>query len=1062
LDEIIFSKKEIEASPFDRVLEQRQIDTAWSNKPVKFGYEANENGEVKKYIATFDYGSFSSAITLSSTLYGAGQLSKNTVTDEDGNKTIEFKNGQGQVLLVRKMLDATTGADTYYVYNDYNQLAYVLSPKAVQQISQANNTITDVVVNELCYQYRYDARSRLVEKKLPGKDWEWMVYDKQDRLVLTQDGMLRTASNTFSTRGWMFTKYDYNNRIVLTGFYPNSESRTAVQEYLNNLPATSLNTLNNEIRLINPVVISGMNVYYRNQAYPSTETILLGINYYDTYPPEAPAIPATVLGQYTLAQATGADNDASTNSLPTASYVRNIEDTNWTKNYTYYDTMGRAVSTHSINHLGGYTKTETELDFAGVPQKTNTYHLRKSGEIGITVQERFVYDSQNRLKQHFHQVDSNPEQLLAENTYNELSQLSNKKVGSSGGSAPLQNIDYAYNIRGWMTHINKDQMQLPDMGGRLFSYRIRYNEKEGLTNPDPVLFPGKDVLPKYNGNIAEVDWRSVENIGNNPSVTPKRYGYAYDKLNRLTAGYYQNPNNPNSKENTESLGYDLNGNITRLYRTSVTEYGSTIPTKIDDLEYMYAAQNKSNRLIYINDLSGNATGYEGGGQEIKYDVNGNMTEMPDKGISTIKYNYLNLPNQLKMQASIENITIDSRYRADGVKLRKQNTTITSGLMGDIVNIKITDYLDGFQYLSSGNPPAPPGGGGSESLMANSESARAFERQAYSIDNGPVALTPMTLKNTDLQFFPTAEGFYDYKKDQYIYQYEDHLGNARVSFGRNSAGALEITDANDYYPFGMNHLKTGSAIFGQGSYKNYKYQEQELQETGFYSFKWRNYMPDLGRFFNIDPLSEKYSFQSHYNFSENRVIDARELEGLEAVLINDTTIEWRVKVNNNLGSDYSKTLLQDAADVLSQNGLTVKIIEDPKALFTINLEQPKSKFTEDGIVTINGFNVPDGNIYDGEVTSKNSPRTLAHELGHKAGLPHIFDATSKVENTKENQKNLMNSDDNNKAELRDTAGTNLVPSQTTDIKNHIKITNENRERKEKEQQKLNQIPNQNGN
>ncbi|BAP30066.1 uncharacterized protein CHSO_1029 [Chryseobacterium sp. StRB126] len=57
---------------------------------------------------------------------------------------------------------------------------------------------------------------------------------------------------------------------------------------------------------------------------------------------------------------------------------------------------------------------------------------------------------------------------------------------------------------------------------------------------------------------------------------------------------------------------------------------------------------------------------------------------------------------------------------------------------------------------------------------------------------------------------------------------------------------------------------------------------------------------------------------------------------------------------------------------------------------------------------------------------------------------------------------MNSDDNNKIELRDTAGTNLTTSQTNDIKNHIKITNENRERKEKEQQKLNQTPNQNGN
>lgn len=48
------------------------------------------------------------------------------------------------------------------------------------------------------------------------------------------------------------------------------------------------------------------------------------------------------------------------------------------------------------------------------------------------------------------------------------------------------------------------------------------------------------------------------------------------------------------------------------------------------------------------------------------------------------------------------------------------------------------------------------------------------------------------------------------------------------------------------------------------------------------------MPDVGRFFNVDPLAEKYSYQSPYNFSEDRVIDARELEGLESVKINKDT------------------------------------------------------------------------------------------------------------------------------------------------------------------------------
>ncbi len=244
---------------------------------------------------------------------------------------------------------------------------------------------------------------------------------------------------------------------------------------------------------------------------------------------------------------------------------------------------------------------------------------------------------------------------------------------------------------------------------------------------------------------------------------------------------------------------------------------------------------------------------------------------------------------------------------------------------------------------------------------------------------------------------------------------------------------------------------------------YNFQEQEKQlDTGWSSFKWRNYDPTMGRFFNVDPLSEKYSYQSHYNFSENKVINARELEGLEAVLINENTIEWRVKVDNKLGFEPSKTLLQDAADILSQNGITYKVIEDPNATFTVELALATTKedpVTRDPITT-NGYTENDGNTYDGKVVSKNNPRTLAHEMGHKAGLPHIFDTTSKVENKKENQENLMNSGENDKVELRDSRGTNLIPSQTTDMKNHIKIINENRERKEKEQQKLNQT--QNGN
>ena len=51
--------------------------------------------------------------------------------------------------------------------------------------------------------------------------------------------------------------------------------------------------------------------------------------------------------------------------------------------------------------------------------------------------------------------------------------------------------------------------------------------------------------------------------------------------------------------------------------------------------------------------------------------------------------------------------------------------------------------------------------------------------------------------------------------------------------------LEITDANGYYPFGMNHLKTGNAFFG-GSYKAYKYDgnmECMIIELDFICLTW---------------------------------------------------------------------------------------------------------------------------------------------------------------------------------------------------------------------------------
>ncbi|ROH98159.1 DUF6443 domain-containing protein [Chryseobacterium daecheongense] len=810
--EKIYSEKVLESSPLDRPLQQIQVGNAWSNKPVNLQYDLNSNADqVKNYITTTTWDATNKIYNVSlqqSQNYAANILYKNTVIDEDGNKTIEFKNEEGQLILVRKELSSTQNTDTYYVYNEYNQLSYVIPPLA--SVTAINQTTLD----NLCYQYKYDGRNRLVEKKLPGKGWEYMVYDKADRLIMTQDANLRAQGK------WLFTKYDKFGRPVYTGIMLGG-NRGSMQSQAGTLAIV-------ESRDATGFTKNGMQVYYTNNLFYEFETVL-SVNYYDTYPAYSfnPSFPSTIYGKQTLT-----DNPAtvgkSTKSLPVMTLVKNIEDNNWTKNYNYYDLKGRAIGSHSINHLGGYTRTESDLDFAGVPLQTKTYHKRLSTDTEKVIIETFTYDNQNRLLVHKHKVDNNTEEILTQNTYDELSQLSNKKVGGTNTATPLQSIDYAYNIRGWMAKINDPA----NLDGKLFGYEIRYN--------NPI---NTSISPaKYNGNIAEIDWKKNGEFVSEMGNTLSRYNYTYDKLNRLTNAVFSHPNAsiPINNYYNETLSYDLNGNITNLLRNAPSFYSNNYE-QIDDLEYAY----EGNKLVSVNDISTNPTGYEGGGNNIDYDSNGNMVNMYDKMINEIGYNYLNLPDAFTINDG--NNKLLYLYRADGTKLRKA----VHLAIDNVASLAITEYLDGFHYLTTqdANP------------MTSSALDHAYEQEAFITEILQGHPFPT------LKFFPTAEGFYDFENNKYIYQYKDHLGNVRLSYHKDGEN-IKIVDSNDYYPFGLSFIRNAEeeAYFGTASFKNYKYNGKELQENGMYDYGARMYMPDLGRWGVVDPLAEKMTRHSPYNYA----------------------------------------------------------------------------------------------------------------------------------------------------------------------------------------------------
>jgi RHS repeat-associated protein len=108
----------------------------------------------------------------------------------------------------------------------------------------------------------------------------------------------------------------------------------------------------------------------------------------------------------------------------------------------------------------------------------------------------------------------------------------------------------------------------------------------------------------------------------------------------------------------------------------------------------------------------------------------------------------------------------------------------------------------------------------------------------------------------------------------------------------------LLEENHYYPFGLTMAGiSDKALKANYAENKYRFQKQELQNKEFsdgsglelYEFKYRMDDPQIGRFNRIDPLCDSFPYNSTYAFSENKVTGHIELEGKEALSIQDL---WR--------------------------------------------------------------------------------------------------------------------------------------------------------------------------
>jgi RHS repeat-associated protein len=712
-----------ESSPLNRPVKTLAPGQNWggSNVGIATDYDLNGPNDVVRIwrIAPFTAG----AIPTSGIddVYGAYTLQKITTTDERGKKIIDYKDADGRTIL-KKQQEKEPGAGlseahggwlcTYFVYDDLGNLRFTITPKAVAQMDLANNwVISPQVAEGLCYSYTYDFKGRLIEKKVPDAAPVRTAYDARDRVVLTQDGNQAAGrTNASNYKEWSFYVYDDQDRQVANGvLWENSNhTRSSMQTAVDNLSfagnaVISIQTNTSENFTINrPLPI-----------FPGVSSLITyqqfwfnNVNYYDAQ--NASQFTSVALGYANNFENIDAPNPSNrTKGLQTGSKARVLDGGNtFLVASTIYDEKGRVLQTRSKNIDGWDLTLTNQHDFSGKVRSSKftdfhqysttlgpPYNYSITADYIVDILSKNEFDHVGRLKRAYRNFrrksghalldperDFNTgDKLVAEYEYDELGQLKSKTLapGYSGpNGAYMEKLNYSYNIRGWMTGINKDYVNNSSAGGSFFGMELGY-DKPGTAGFSNTLL---------NGNVAGMAWKTA---GDN---TPRKYDYLYDAANRLTSANFNQRDNFSSWAKTKHdfsvpvIQYDPNGNITRMEQQGVT-FSGIVP--MDRLDYGYGAA--SNKLDWVSeDVSasdyklGDFTDKNAGDNNVDfiYDENGNVIEDKNKGIASIRYNYLNLPEQVVFTGKG---TIKYIYDAAGNKLRKEvndNTPVT----GTVTNL----------------------------------------------------------------------------------------------------------------------------------------------------------------------------------------------------------------------------------------------------------------------------------------------------------------------------------------------------------------------------------------
>ena len=476
-----------------------------------------------------------------------------------------------------------------------------MTPKGSDLLSAGSNFSPESdFAKQNCYVYFYDEWGRVYEKRFPGREPMCIVYNRGDRPMMIQDGLMREKNQ------WLTFHYDGMGRVTAQKLVTDSAQTPQTRETLQ----MSFDT----------------NSY--PQLYSSSASQILTQHVYDRYPTTMPAALAFEEIPDMTCDLTGIEPetllDTSTTGLPTYEKLTAITDSSIGGEYHrayYYDYKGREIQRVECDFEGNILRTTSRYDLIG-----NLLAQRESYTHGGTtdvLDRTFEYDSRNRMTKETAQFNDG-EQAVVAYTYDDLGQLTGKTYGT-GAHAIHETMDY--NMQGWLT----------EKSSELFEMRLRYHDPESHLSD----------RASYTGNISSWWWKH-RLINNDNDSENRLYAFTYDDLARLvdTELYLDDSYGASNEFVENGITYDKNSNIITLNRSSLSS---------DDVKnYLFSysgnqrIKDETSNSDYEYDANGNIHRDALTGFYISYNLLNLPTVIYTEGDMGLYYTYLSDGTKIKV------------------------------------------------------------------------------------------------------------------------------------------------------------------------------------------------------------------------------------------------------------------------------------------------------------------------------------------------------------------------------------------------------------------------------